>query len=317
MKSLSSLEKQMRGVLLCCCAAGWCLSAQVRFAPEDVAVNIDGKPFTVFHYGTDANKPYLAPLRSASGKIVTRRFPMEEVAGESHDHVHHRGLWFSFNDVNGVKFWENDPSYKRPGIGVIAVRKADWKDGEHSGTLKASMDWLGPDGKVLLREDRDMVFYSDPELRTIDFIITLTAIPDVTFGDNHDGLFAIRLADDFTARKGGKMVDAEGRSGMLNVWGKRANWVDYTAEIGGERLGVAIFDHPQNLRHPTYWHARDYGLFSANPFGQSVFDDKQEESHFKLPAGQKLVFRYRVVIHPGDATTGHVADLYSQYVGKR
>ncbi len=307
----------MRSLMLCYCAAGLCLSGQVRFAPEDVAVNIDGRPFTVFHYGTEANKPYLAPLRSASGKIVTRHFPMEEVAGESHDHVHHRGLWFSFNDVNGVKFWENDPSYKRPGIGVITVRKADWKDGEHSGTLKAWMDWVGPDGKVLLREDRDMVFYSDPKLRIIDFIITLTAIPDVTFGDNHDGLFAIRLADDFTERKGGKMVDAEGRSGMLNVWGKRANWVNYTAEIAGERLGVAIFDNPQNPRHPTYWHARDYGLFAANPFGQAVFDDKLEESHFKLPAGQKLVFRYRVVIHPGDATTGNVADLYSQYVGRR
>src|ERR1035438_6944928 len=120
----------MRSLLIVCVAAGTCLSAQVRFQPEDIAVNIDGKPFTVFHYGTDANKPFLAPLRSASGKIVTRHFPMEEVATESHDHLHHRGLWFSYDDVNHVKFWENDPSYRTRGaIGAIVVRNARWQIG--------------------------------------------------------------------------------------------------------------------------------------------------------------------------------------------
>jgi hypothetical protein len=100
----------MRPAILFFFAASLCLSAQVRFSSEDVAVNIDGKPFTIFHYGTEAWKPFLAPLRSASGKIVTRRFPMETVPDESRDHLHHRGLWFSYDDVNGVKFWENDPS---------------------------------------------------------------------------------------------------------------------------------------------------------------------------------------------------------------
>jgi hypothetical protein len=297
-------------------AASACMPAQVQFRTEEVAVNIDGKPFTVFHYGTDNNKPFLAPLRSASGKIVTRRFPMEEVPGESRDHLHHRGLWFSYDAVNNVKFWENEPTYNKGVMGVITVRKTQWVDGDKSGTLKASMDWIGPGNKVLLKEDRDMTFYSDPKLRIIDFVITLTAVPDVVFGDDHDGLFAIRLADAFTELKGGKMIDANGRTGMLQVWGKKSNWVDYTAELDGERLGVAMFDHPQNPRHPTYWHARDYGLFSANPLAQNAFDDKLEESHLKLPAGQKLVFRWRVVIHPGDSVTGHVADLYNQYANK-
>jgi len=308
----------MRSLLVVCVAAGACLSAQVRLRPEEIAVNIDGKPFTVFHYGTDANKPYLAPLRSASGKIVTRQFPMKLVSGESRDHLHHRGLWFSYDDVNHVKFWENDPSYKNRGpIGVIVVRHAEWQDGEHSGTLKASMDWNGPDGKTLLREDRDMVFYSDPKLRTIDFIITLTAMQDVTFGDTKEGAFAIRLADNFTERRGVKIVNAEGQTGMLNVWGKRSNWVDYSADVDGEQIGVAIFDNPQNPRHPPYWHARDYGLFALNPFGPNGYDPNMPESHWKLPVGQKLVFRWRVVIHPGDVTTGHVADLYEAYAGKR
>jgi hypothetical protein len=294
-------------------AASATLSAQVRFSRDQISVDIDGKPFTVFHYGADSGKPYLAPLRSASGKIVTRHFPMELVPGESRDHPHHTGLWFSYDDVNGVKFWENDPTYTKPHIGRIFVRKAEYKDGEHSGTLTATMDWREPGGKTLLVEDREMVFYSDPKLRTMDFHVTLTAATDITFGDTKEGAFAIRLNDAFTERKGGKMVDADGRTTMANVWGKRSNWVDYTAEIDGERLGIAIFDHPQNPRHPTYWHARDYGLFSLNPFGRKAFDESQEESHWKLPAGQKLVFWWRVVIHPGDAETGHVADLYSQF----
>jgi hypothetical protein len=308
---------KMTRFLLLCLIAGASLTAQVRFAPEDIAVNVDGKPFTTFHYGTDAGKPYLAPLRSASGKIVTRHFPMEEVAGESHDHVHHRGLWFSYDDVNGVKFWENDPSYTKPNMGRIVVKSAEWKDGAHSGTLTAAIEWRDPAGKTLLTETREMTFPADPKLRIIDFHITLTAAVDVTLGDTKEGAFAIRLADNFTEKKGGRMVDADGRTGMIQVWGKRSNWVDYTAEVDGERLGVAIFDHPQNPRHPTYWHARDYGLFALNPFGRNAFDDKAEESHWKLPVGQKLEFRWRVVIHPGDAETGRVADLYQAYAGKK
>jgi hypothetical protein len=296
--------------------AATCLSAQVKFTPEDVAINVDGKPFTVFHYGEKNNKPFLAPLRSASGKIVTRGFPMEEIAGESRDHLHHTGLWFSYDDVNGVKFWENDPSYTKPNIGRIVVTHTEMKDGDKSGILRATMEWRDPNGKVLLVENRDMTFYSDPTRRIIDFHIALTAAQEVTFGDTKEGAFAIRLHDSFTEKKGAKIVDADGRIGMKNVWGKRSNWVDYTAELGGERLGVAIFDNPKNPHSPTYWHARDYGLFSLNPFGQNSFDEKMAENKTKLPAGQKLVFQWRVIIHPGDASTGGVAELYKQYLAK-
>ncbi len=307
----------MRSYLVYYLVAGTCLSAQVRFSPEDVAVNIGGKPFTIFHYGNDANKPYLAPLRSASGKIVTRGFPMENLPGESRDHLHHRGLWFSYDDVNGVKFWENDPSYTKPNIGRIVVIHSQWKDGGKSGTLSATMEWRDPKtGKALVVEDRDMIFYDDPKLRTIDFHITLTAAQDVTFGDTKEGAFAIRLRDNFTERKGGKMVDANGRTGMVNVWGKRSDWVDYTAEVDGERLGVAIFDNPQNPHYPTYWHARDYGLFSLNPFGQNAFDEGAAVNKTKLAAGQKMTFQWRVVIHPGDAAAGGVAELYKQYLAR-
>jgi len=289
-------------------AAG-CVTAQVRF-PQPTTVEIQGQPFTEFHKGDDVGKPYLAPLRSASGKIVTRRYPMESIPGESRDHLHHTGLWFSYDDVNGVKLWENHPSYTKPHIGREVVRDLKAADGK----MVAEIDWNDPEGKALLHETREMRFSGDSKLRTIDFQITLTAAQDVTFGDTKEGAFAIRLADAFTEKRGCKIVNAEGLVGMKNVWGKRSNWVDYTTDLEGEKLGVAMFDHPDNPRHPTYWHARDYGLFALNPFGRHAFDDTQEESRWKLPKGDQLTFRWRVTIHPADAD---VAAIYREFAAKK
>ena len=287
------------------------LAAQVKFTPDKIDIAVDGKPFTTLNFGTDVGKPYLAPLRSASGKIVTRRYPMEKVEGESRDHPHHRGLWFSYDDVNGIKFWENDPSYKNPNIGHIIARGAEWND--KAGSLTTTFDWDPPNGHALLTEKRVMTFHGDQTLRIIDFDITLTAGQDVTFGDTKEGAFAIRLADELAEKRTGKMVNAEGQETMKNVWGKRSNWVDYSGTVDGEKLGIAIFDHPSNPRHPTYWHSRDYGLFALDPFGQKAFDPKAEESHWKVPAGQSVRFRWRVVIHPGDTQSAHIADLYKDF----
>ena len=148
----------------------------------------------------------------------------------------------------------------------------------------------------------------------IDFDIVLTAPEKVVFGDTKEGAFAIRLADALAEKNGtGKMVNAEGAEGMKNVWGKRSNWVDYYGTLEGEQLGVAIFDHPSNPHHPTYWHSRDYGLFALDPFGQHAFDESAPESHWTVEAGGSLHFRWRVVIHSGDPASAHIAELYQQY----
>jgi len=300
----------------------WCslifvlpLSAQVHFVPQKLDINIDGKPFTTFWAGEGANKPYLWPLRSADGKVITRRWPMEKDTGESHDHLHHRGLWFSYDGVNGAHFWANDPSYttKDPHVGKIVVTKLTYADGDKAGTLAMQADWTGPDGKVLIHENRTTIFHSDPTLRIMDFDIRLTAAENVTFEDSKEGAFAIRLADELSEKKTGHMVNAEGKRGMADVWGKRSNWVDYSGEVDGEKLGVAIFDSPSNPRHPVYWHSRDYGLFALDPFGQHAFDPSQPESHWELPAGKSIRFRYRVVIHPGDTESAHIADMYQRW----
>jgi hypothetical protein len=173
------------------------------------------------------------------------------------------------------------------------------------------MEWQDEAGKVQLIENRKTVFHSDPVLRILDFHITLTAATDVTIGDTKEGAFAIRLAEEFTEKRGGKITNAEGLETMKQVWGKRSNWVNYAAELQGEKIGVAILDHPGNPGHPTRWHARDYGLFSLNPFGQQAFDPAEKENITKLAKGQKLNFFWRVVIHPEDV---RVADLYKAFL---
>ena len=301
----------MRTPLALLLLTAW-ISAQAQ-PPAKIDINVDGKPFGTFHSGADANKPFVAPLRSASGKVVTRGFPMETIEGETKDHLHHRGMWFTYDDVNGVKFWENDPSYTRGTIGKVVVKSAELK----GNTLTAVMEWCAPDGKVLLVETQRLVFGGDAKMRMVDFNTSLAASTDLTLGDTKEGAFAIRLHDNFTAKKGGKMSDSEGHTGMVAIWGKRANWVDYTADLGGESLGVAIMDHPSNPRHPTYWHARDYGLFALNPFGRKSFDPTQEESQWKVPAGQKLEFRWGVLIHPGDMGAAGLAEAYKMFSAKK
>jgi hypothetical protein len=286
----------------------------VAQAPAKIDINVDGKPFATFNSGVDANKPYLWPIRSAGGKIVTRRWPMEKDTGESTDHPHHRGLWFSYDGVNGYHFWGNDPSWesKDPKIGKIVVKTVEYD--EKANRLTGEFDWTAPGAKVVLHENRVMTFRGGPQQRIVDFDITLTGPERVVFGDTKEGAFAIRLADSMTEKSsGGEMVNAEGARGMKNVWGKRSNWVDYSGLIDGEKIGVAIFDAASNPRHPTYWHARDYGLFALDPFGQHAFDPSQPENNWTLDAGQSLRFRWRVVIHSGDAGSAHIGDIYDHW----
>ncbi len=293
------------------------LAGQVKVTQgsDRILVDIDGKPFSALFIGAGTTKPYLHPVRSASGKVVTRRYPMEVVEGESKDHPHHRGLWFTHGNVNGIDFWGNEPTQKgtMPKGKVVVKKVLDIKSGKKSGSLKALFEWQEPSGKPLLTETREIVFYSDPALRAMDFDIRLDALEKVKFGDTKEGTFAIRLATDLEEKHTGKMVNAEGKEGEKQVWGKRSPWVDYSGTLEGEKLGIAILDHPTNPRHPTYWHSRAYGLFAANIWGEHDFVDKTKDGSQTLEPGQSLRFRYRVVIHPGDTASAGIAALYKKY----
>jgi hypothetical protein len=293
------------------------LRAEVHLSKVDgrIHVEVDGKPFTDFYYGPDAPKPYLHPLRSASGKIVTRSFPMENIPGESTTDQHHRGVWLAYKDVNGYDFWQNEFSYQNKNAGKVVTRSIDHvTSGKDSGSIRGIFAWLAPSGEAMLEEDRTMIFRGDSNLRMIDFDISLKALVDTTFGDSKDGAFSIRLAEPLTEKNSGVIVNSEGGRAMDQTWGKQASWVDCSGELNGEKIGVALFEHPSSFHHPSRWHVRDYGLLAVNPFGSNAFDKQAAVSKVTLAAGKSIRLRYRIVIHP---KTWQIGELYREFAGER
>ncbi|MDQ2840367.1 MAG: PmoA family protein [Acidobacteriota bacterium] len=312
-------------VVLACLLLGipGCASAQVQLSPVDndhVSILINGQPFSDFYIQSSYTKPFLAPLRSATGLIVTRRFPMERVEGESRDHPHHKGLWIGYGDVNGLNFWETEPESNASGSnpkekGKIRLKKLnEVKSGKKSGSIDASFAWLSAEGEQILEENRTMVFYADNKIRRFDVDATLTARVSVHFADTKEGFFAIRVADSMSGKNGGVLTNSEGSQTEKDVWGKRADWVDYVGPVAGQKIGILILDHPQNPNHPPRWHARDYGLFAVNPFGVRDFDPtSQVKGGYTIGSGNSARFRYRVIIHSGDVPKKDIARWYSDY----
>lgn len=294
------------------------LVAQVNIVKETgkIKVEIDGKPFTDFYIGSDLAKPYLHPLRSASGKIVTRRWPMEAGFDEANDHPHHKGVFFGHQDVNKTNFWANEPAGRANDLGKIVLKEVlQAKGGKRSGTIVTSFNWNDPKGKLVLTEKRTMTFYAGGDTRVIDFDFLLVPNGKVVFGDEKDGLFAVRVHKGLQEEKSiGRMVNEQGAETEKQVWGKPSDWVDFQGKVEDEAMGIAIFDHPENLRHPTRWHARGYGLFSVNPFCLAAFtNDKTQNGEYVLEANKTLRLRYRLVIHPGNAKAADIAGQYKKY----
>lgn len=300
--------------------------AQVSFRNvngDHIAIKIDGRPFTNLYIGQNYPKQFLAPLRTANGLIVTRRYPMKLVPGESRDHPHHRGLWIGYGNINQVNFWENEFHEKANPHnpltrGDLVVEKLDaMRPGSQVGSIVLTIGWRAPSGRDILRERRTIIFYTDPKVRRLDIDSTFTAIQEAKFADTKEGFFAIRVADSMNGKHGGTIRNSKGAEGEKNVWGKHADWATYEGNVDGHTAGIAILDSPLNYNHPPRWHARAYGLFAVNPFGVKDFDhEATTPGGYTMHPGQTLRFRYRVIIYTGHMPTSTVAQWYSAYSGQ-
>ena len=286
---------------------------QQGFPTPVIEVRVGADLFTRLLAEDGLKKPVLYPIQ-LQGLHMTRRYPQEKGVNEDEDHIHHRGLWFDHGDVNGADFWAEQPGEKK---GTIYQKEViSMSSGDASGTISTWNMWVGPDSKYLLDESRILTFYDFAERgRAIDVTCVLVArIDPVTFGDTKEGSFGIRLAESMKEKRGGRIENSRGKVSMKETWGKPAEWIDYTGEVDGKTVGVAIFDHPQSFRHPTTWHVRDYGLFAANPFGLKDFTgDKTKDGSHKLEKGQSITFKYRVLLHPGTTAESNVAAAYRAF----
>lgn len=307
---------------------------QVEFKLNDkdhkVEVFIDGKFFTSFIYPDDMEKQTLYPIVSASGKFITRGYPLDPRPFERTDHPHHVGLWLNFGDVNGLDFWNNSFAIKpedKPKYGTIKFKKIVSEDPK-KGRLITASDWVDHDGNVLLNEKTTYFFSGEDNLRTIERITRLTAVKEVTFTENKEGLLGLRLDRSFEepSKKPEKFLDAngivtevpvlnnEGVNGVYrnaegitggDVWGKRSPWVALRAEKEGEVITIVILDHKKNPNYPAWSHARGYGLFASNNLGGRAFDKNATPVKLVLNPGEEVVFRHEVVIG-GDLTDENI-----------
>ena len=305
--------------------------AQTKFTVQPdtshqrVDIQVNGQPFTSYVYPNSIKKPVLYPLRTPAGTVVTRGFPLDPQPGERVDHPHHVGLWFNYGDVNGYDFWNNsdavDPSGK---YGTIRHHNIVKATGGKQGNLEVTADWTTSDNDKVLEEDTKFVFSAwDKNTYLIDRTTTLTAVNgDVSLQDNKEGVLGIRVArglehpsdkpDIFTDANGVPTkvaaMNNEGVSGLYHssegiegedVWGTRARWMELSGQVDEKPASIIIFDRPDNVGFPTYWHARGYGLFAANPLGQKALSDGKEELNFKLKDGESVTFTYRIAVHAG------------------
>ncbi len=303
--------------------------ARVQVTPNEaqrrVDIAIDGKPFTSYIWPTTLKKPVLYPLRTANGTLVTRNFPPDPQKGERVDHPHHVGLWLNHGDVNGLDFWNNSDAIKpeqAPKMGTILHRTVvETKSGD-TGELTVETDWVRPDNKAIVHERTRFVFSGTPDSRIIDRVTTLTAGDEkVVFTDNKEAFIGMRVArgleqPDEKAKDNtgvtGQYISSEGLKGD-KVWGTRGRWTLVGGTVDNQPVTLAILDNPANPGFPTYWHARGYGLFAANPLGESVFTNGKKSLDLTLEPGKSVTFRYRVLILNGKATPEDIEKRYQAF----
>jgi len=303
-----------------------------------VDVMIARELFTSYLYGDDMPKPLLVPVRTPSGIEVSRRHPLTEVESGSMDHEHHVGIFFAVDLVNGVKFWNNkslSPQIRHKEITEVA-------GGAGTGKLSVVSNWIDENKQVLLEEKRTMLFIAGHEHEyAIDLSIDLTAIcPRVQFEDIEEGMLAIRVSD--YLREGnpeilpqpdkplpnesiagtGRYFSSNGDVTAKNVWGKRARWVALQGVRQDKIVGIAILNHPASINYPTYWHVRNYGLFSANPLGQGDFQRQQPKKYRKnkiiplrltLEQGETAHFRFLVIVYEGFRTNQQIEERFKKF----
>lgn len=281
---------------------------------DRVEVRQGHHPVFGYRYGRAQARPFIYPLTDPIGTEVTRGWPVVETkAGETRDHVHHKSCWVAWGDVNGVDHWSEEPGHGRQ----VHRRFAELASGAVYGVVHACNDWVDASGKRQLQEERRIVAYaSSRRVRIIDFQITfrMTEGP-VRFGDTKEGgILSVRVATWMDASKRGTLCNSYGGIGEDECWGKPAHWVDYYGPVRRKVAGIAIFDHPENLRYPTTWHIRNYGLMTANPFGLSHFRGKGHDGSVTFAAGSEQVWRYRMLVHAGDIERAGVAGHFLNYV---
>ncbi len=240
-------------------------------------------------------KPYFHPLATPGGVVLSDLRPV--------DHPWHRGLWWSWKLINGLLYWDEDPRTGRSEAATGLLNWAAETRSDGSARLTFSLSYHPWDGPPVLAEKR-VVGASAPAARgyTLDWVSEFTALTNVVLDRSPAGYagFSLRLGPE---QRRWTFTASEGRSGQNGIHGQPARWVKLSA--GTNAPAVVIFDHPDNPRHPARWYVdQSMPYFSPAPLFERLLE---------MPAGKKLVFRYRVIVmdhDPGEAGMNRIQDAF-------
>jgi len=307
-------------------------------ASKKVDVTINGKLFTSLLYADSLKKHVLYPIIAKNGATVTRGYPVAPLAGDQVDHPHQIGLWFNYGDVNGADYWNNSTKIdtNKKAYGTIKLKTIkDLKEGKGKAELTVLSTWYNPGGKAVLAEESKFVFREEGKIRLIERFTTLKALTDVSFKDNKEGLFGMRVARQlehpsekavgvYTQSGIEKRIDKKITTGNYesstgikgeDVFGTRAPWLKLSGRIDGKPVAVVIMDSPQNLNYPGFWMARGYGLFAINPLGAEFYTNGKERLNSALAKGRTVTFNYAVAI-ADELTKPEIEALHKAFVLK-
>lgn len=312
---------------------------ELKESKSGVAIHLDGKLFTEYVIG-QGNKPYLYPVIGPSGVPMTRSFPMETVEGEQHDHPHHRSIWFGQQSVNGFDTWsealtveeaagrkktpEEKEKARKEGLaklGATVHREFVKKEAAADrAVIVTRNDYLDSAGHKLMADERTYTFRAPgAKTRMIDVELVFSApYGPAVLGDIKDAGFSIRVPTPLAvdSKQGGVLINSHGAQGK-DTWGKRADWCDYSGTLGGQTVGVAMMNHPTSWQYPTPWHARTYGLLTANPFGLKSIAGEEKSGQVELKGSDTLKLRYRFVFHLGDAVAAGIEQAWAAYAAEK
>lgn len=253
------------------------------------------RPLFTYQYSANRPKPYVHPLYAPDGSPVTQDGP--------HDHIHHRGLMLAWSGVDGIDFWGETNPARHGSLVHVKFEKRTKR------SLTSLIHW-NAEGRLLLVESRSISAPNQPlDLTVLDWESVLTAPAKLqlgTAGHVYNGL-GVRVAE---SMDNGEVLNANGTTTIEKANGESANWCVYTGKLGGGTASIAFFDHPGNPRHPSPFFVMNnkFGYMSAAPtFREDLF----------LAKGEKIRFRWRVLVWQGAKSREQIDQLYRAWEGGR
>jgi len=281
-----------------------------KYVPTGLQITIGGKPFASYYTGTSKiPRPYFA--KTPSGIQVTRHHPPIEGKDSTDHSTYHPGIWLTFAGINGNDYWR----LKKKTEHEMFIGTPE--GGLGRGTFTVSnfyLDSLDASGNRVAHELCKYTIVARPDYYLLIYDSTISSDEhDLVFGDDQEYGLGIRVQTPIEERYGGQILNADGLKGAKKLYGKVTDWCDYSGVMDGKLIGMTVMPDPKNFR-PSWFHARDYGLIAANPFGRKGVAGG-EKSEVLVKKGEKFHLGFGIAIY--SAPKGGKVDrdaMYADYL---